>query len=251
MKSKLKKCSILVAMLFTMMSCASGGSPDIAPGGGGEGNTPIIQGEGHAIIYEINYEISSKDIKKTIGDVNQKVGEVSGYISSSSQDEDYAYYVYKVPVEQLQNVLDYIDAFEGIGSKGISTVEVTESIRDLESQIEVLQARKESYESVLKTETNLSLGERLQINDKIDSLNTQIVNLQKQLTDIENSVQFSTITIRYRSIDPSDNPFATYGTYLLHLVEYIGIALLYSLPFIVIAGVVCLIIFLRKKKMNS
>ena len=96
--------------------------------------------------------INGENVMDVKNQVNNKVIELEGYTSSSDETLKQAKVIYKIPTERLNLFLDYIDSFDGIGSKQISSSDITSSYAYVEAKIQTLMASREAYVKILETE---------------------------------------------------------------------------------------------------
>ncbi|MCH5180585.1 MAG: DUF4349 domain-containing protein [Erysipelotrichales bacterium] len=255
---------LLIALFgFSLASCGGNGgyyggddgqTNNGGPGVDGDGNQVVVD-TGHKIIYTVNYTIHSDEMQNVIKDINAKVYYFEGYISSSTQETDsYADFVYKIPTGHLNEFLDFVDSNEGIGSKRITTEDVTSTYNAIQAQIDTLEASKAAYERML-AEDNLSLDSIMKIRSYIDEINTQLKILYNKRDGYDAVLDYSTVKIHYyqNNVEVKNNSFLSdYPEFLARLGLGIVSFFAYSAPFLIAAGIVCLIIYLvRRKKLKQ
>lgn len=253
--------SFLLILLcgFGLVACGSGNGSYYGDGEKNDNNGPgvetagnqVVVDTGHKIIYSVYYSIQSTEMQKVIKDINSKVYYFEGYISSSTQETDsYADFVYKIPTGHLNEFLDFVDTNEGIGSKRITTQDVTSTYNSLQAQIDTLEASKAAYERML-TEDNLSLDSIMKIRSYIDDINTQLKLLYNKLNGYDAVLDYSTVTIHYyqnNTVTKNSSFLGDYPEFLANLGLGIVSFLAYSAPFLLAAGIACLIIYLVRRK---
>ncbi|MGM9969714.1 MAG: DUF4349 domain-containing protein [Anaeroplasma sp.] len=239
---------VIVFLFFILISCSSNG-PNNA--GGGETENNVVVDTNNKIVYTVDYKIYSSDISDYINRIGNWVKGYNGYISESEQsDDDYAIYIYKVPTSNLNHFLDDVDSLDGISDKNITTKDVTSTYNELEATIEMLEARKTAYLNVLKNDENLSKTEILEINELLDDIEVKLIAANKELGQLANKVNYSTITIKYYKNTNTETYqfFNNYLGYIISIGKTIGSIILYSLPFAIVGGIIVLVILLIKKK---
>lgn len=249
---KLKKLFAVILIIFVMLGVASCGGEAPAVGGGNSGNNNVVIETNNKIIYTVDYKIYAKNINERISTIGTWVREYNGYVSESSQnDVSYATYVYKVPTDKLNEFLDDVDSLEGITNKSISTLDVTLQYNEVEARIEMLEARKQAYLNALKNEPSPS--EIIEINKSLDELEVKLISAKKELAQLANKVDYSTITIRYYQSSETEIKqfFDDYFSYIVGIGKILCSVILYSLPFAIVALVVSLIAIIRRKKKNN
>ena len=238
---------ILIALLIPLFASCASDSPKY--NGASDGDNNLVAETTRKIYYTVDYDIRSKDYKEIKIEINNKVEEYLGYIQDSEELDNYSRYVYRVPTESLNTFLDYIDSYgNDVSNKRIRSTDVTSNYSQLEARKEVLLASREAYMNILK-ETTL-IADIIQIQDKLDDIDTEILTIEKEIASYDNLINYSTITIEYRD-EYETNPLADYGDYLINIVKYTGVAILYVLPFVLMGGTVLLVIMLVKKKRDN
>lgn len=265
MKKFIKLFLILFVMLFILSSCnkVDGGhdqsmepSPSNPEGGskpGASGSNSVVIETDHKIIYTVDYSLMCDNVNETIKTINNQIVTIGGYISNSNQsDADYGRFVYRVPTEQLNSFLDFVDGLGNSSSKSISTQDVTSSYNELVSRLEVLEASRAAYLKLLQNE-NLTIDEMITIQNKIDYLDQDIKTAHKNLDSLNSSLDYSTVTIVYYLDGTQENGFMkNYGSFLVSAGKTVGAVVLYSLPFAAVGGIIFVIIVLvRRKKKKS
>lgn len=251
MKKKFLSIFIFILMIFSLAAC---GNSSGVPGGADNGDNNIVDSSNNnKIIYTVGYRLYSDNIGEYITKINNWVREDNGHISESNQENnDYAYYVYKIPTDKLNAFLDKIDSLDGVNNKTVSTRDVTSTYNELEANIELLESRKTAYLSLLNSGT-LNKTEVLEIEKALDEVELKLITAYKDLAQLANKVDYSTVTISYykNSNTEAYQYFVSYGGYLISICTTIGSIVLYSLPFLLVAGIVVLVVIVVKKKKKT
>lgn len=247
---KIAFCFLLSLGLF---SCSNSSNNNPNDNEGNNNDINIIEANGNRkIIYEVSYIISGSKVEERMEEINNFIIEKNGYIEKANHytntDNDFrAYYVYKIPTNDLNDLLKVIDSYEETSNKSIETTDITSSYSQVEAKITTLEASLAAYQKLL-TDENLTIQEIIAINDKIDEINSELVNLYNQKDNYDENTNYSTIKINYYEKLGEDNAFESYGKYLLKVGETLILFILYSLPFLLITGIIIFIIFYAKKK---
>mgnify|MGYP003303603046 CR=1 FL=1 len=72
--------------------------------------------------------------------------------------------------------------------------------------------------------------------------------LNNQISQYDNLIDYSTVTITYNQTEVEEGFFAGYGEYLVGLIKLVFYLFMYTLPFTLLAGAIILTIFLIKKR---
>lgn len=244
----------LFALIFglSLASCGAAPNGDYIPENGGmdegvntETNNNVVTDTNRKVIYTVSYSINGDDVMDVKNQVNNKVIELEGYTSSSEETLKQAKVIYRIPTEKLNLFLDYIDSFDGVGSKQITSSDITSSYAYVEAKIQTLMASREAYVKILETE-NLSRSEIIQINDKIASIDTELLKISNEKASYDNKLSYSTVTINYYVNEPVVKEPTYFDKYWEYIKDFfVGLAdlILYSLPVLLVMGAVFSAIF--------
>jgi len=223
---------IILVFLIVLTSCRLAGESQ---------NDGVIQNGSHKIQYKFNYNIEDDNYKQIANSVNNKVYEFAGYVYESVENNNMLYYTYKIPSSESLSFSNYLDSLDCEKSKTEYTNDITITFNILEERILTLNSKKVAYNDELN-KPNLTLDEKLKINDMIDELNNQIYILNVDYERMKNEIDFSTFSIYYKEANSFWNSF---GKITLKLLNYVLITLSISLPFAILA---LIIIFIVKRK---
>ena len=263
---KIYKIFICLIMLFGfgLASCSNSSDNQLPTynenvGGGEDTNNNVVVDTNRKVIYSAEYTINNENISSIKSDVNNKSTSLQGYVSSSEEYTTRAKVVYRIPTDKLNEFLDYIDSFEGVTSKKISSEDITSSYSEVEARISVLEASRASYVSLLSA-GNLSKTEIMQIQDKIADIDAELLKISLQKDAYDSLLEYSTVTINYYVSAPIEKEptfFDEYWDYVGSFFTGIGKAFMYILPIALVGGVIFSAIFFpiylknRKKKLNK
>lgn len=240
---------LIILLLFTVMLLLFGCSAEDSKGMGVEtGDNNVTVETTRKIYYTVSYTIDTEDLGEINSSINSKVNELNGYVSNSSQNGNYANYVYKVPTKSLNTFLDFVDSFgENVSEKNVQSTDITSTYSQLDARKEILEASRVAYLKLLN-EKNLSISSIIELQNKIDDIDSELLNLNNQLSKYDNLVEYSTVTITYNQKDANEGFCVEYGNYLFGLLKLVFYIFMYTLPFTSIAGIVLLVMFLIKKR---
>jgi len=235
---KFLKFLFIIVFLLTLASCGSTKS-EYNHSDSSIYNDGLVYSSDRKIIYKVNYNYSAKNIKDEIKDIRNYVISESGYIESSYEDKKYAYYIYRIPTDKLNDFMKYIDEKTGYKDMNVSTTDVTTSYNYVGDILTDLSNRKTKYEQMLEN-NDLTYDEILQIENQIDKIRNEIADYESRVISQQEDLEYAKVTINYRI---KTNPFLDF---LVSVALYVGIVTIIFIPF----GTVGLIIFLifRKKK---
>ena len=129
MKKLLKVLFMFLFVLFALVGCDAANNmaaPDYDSkqeevAGDANVSNNVVVDTNRKVIYTASYTITSDEISTIKSSIGSKTIELKGYISSSNENKNSATIVYNIPTDQLNLFLDYVDSFEGVGSKSISS----------------------------------------------------------------------------------------------------------------------------------
>ena len=252
-----KKINAIMLILFggLLFSCSAennvGGG---VSGGATEGtNNNVVVETTRKIFYTVEYNISCEDYNEIKNNISKKVDDYDGYIQSSTDSTNYSEYVYRIPTEDLNSFLDYVDSYEEVSYKNVTSTDITSSYSQTEARIEVLENSRNSYLKILQ-DNSLSMQEIIQIQNKIDEIDSELLSLKNQMSYFDNLLDYSKVTIRYGKIYQEPSFFREYGQYFVDVFVGFGKFILYLIPFAILASpfvVLVVILNKRKKKINN
>lgn len=245
------KKKIYLILLFVLCSCMVGCGK-----GTTENDNAISNPEGSSFVetsqkiyYTVNISLKSSNVDGTINLLFDKTNELNGYMANSSiTSEGRSSVVFRIPTKDLFTFLGYLenDGNEVV-NKTINTNDITTNYNKVEARLEVLNTSKKSYLNLL--EKAYSVNDIINIQNKIEDIETEILELEMQKANYDNLLDYSTITIYINYEDSSY--FKEYLSYLVELCEVLFTILIYTLPFGLIAILVVTIIKLIKKKSSK
>ncbi len=234
----------LIVLSFLLISCTSDSDSN---GSNGPDHSVVIETT-RKVYYTVEYTFETKKCEEIKNKITSEVEKYSGYIESSLDEEIKSKYVYKVPTNQLNSFLKFIDELgEHASTKSVQSTDITTEYSEIEARKEVLIASRQAYLSLL-TKEELTMTEILSIQSKLSELDSEIATIEKNLNYYDHLLNYSTITIYYQS--PKSKPSFTseYFSFLGNFFLGIGQVILYLLPFIVIiGGIVTVVIFIDRR----
>ena len=241
---KLIKGLFAILFAFLLFGCDA---PDHAGANNEETNNSVVIETSRKIVYTVDYSIEGKDAFELKNDVYDKVISLNGYMASGDETFTTATIVYKVPTVVLDEFLDYVDGLDGVGYKNVNSNDITSQYSYVEARISTLEASKNAYLALLK-DSSLSRSDIIEINDKLEDIDTELITLYSQKAQYDNQLDYSKVTIRY-SVKASF--MNGYFNYLGEFFKGLGIAIMYMLPVLFVAGLIFSAIFFPIKYRNK
>ena len=211
-------------------------------------NGEINEETNRKIYYNVNYTIKNRHIDKTIATIGQKVKEYNGYIDNSYEKDNYANYVYRIPSDKLNDFMNYMSTIGSVIDKSFSSNDITIKYSYTTERLNTLYASKEAY-LVLLTREGLTMDEIISIKSKIEEIDTEIRTLERTKADYDNLLDYSTVTIVYRTSNKIKASFLKdYVQYLRDFVVGLFKFIMYALPFGIVGGGVAILIYFLQEK---
>jgi len=252
---KLFKLLFIFVFIFALVSCSGNDVGDGYTSYGSHSsaeNDVVDTSTSLKITYTVEYTIYTDfddDNKKSIKD---KVTEFAGATIASYESEEYARFEYKVPTNKLNEFLDYVDTFNGVGSKSVSSEDITSSYNYTAAQIQTLTTSIASLNTLLASAS--TTADVIAIQTKLDEYNAKLLALNNTLAAYNDELDYSRVTIKYYpSSEETKGFFEEYLGNLLTVFVFIGTAILYIVPiggvlFGLSYGSVKLVKVVKKKK---
>ena len=234
----------LVLLLAIIGVCACGADYDSDYGSNGSsittGNLPD-DFKDLKLIYQAKITVETEDYNRYIEELQIKISEYGGYISSSSENTTETLkkgvLTIRVPSENF-NDMKAATALNGVVvNSSHEVLDVTENYTDIEGRLEALKAERDALNAMLAKAEDVST--MLQIRKEINELNIEIETYQRQLNKYDSQIAYSTITLTVmQEIDDGGNS----GIVLFVLILFIMPETL-----LLIGIIVFVIIFVTKK----
>ncbi len=216
------------------------------------------------IVYNSSIDIETKNFDEDVKAIKQLVASNGGYYESSSISgtAEYggrnAYYTARVPSKNYQS---FMESVGGIGSVTYSS----ENVDDITSNYVDVQARLKSLNRKLQRLEELeanaeTVQDLLSIEDRINNVQYDIENYTAQLRLYDDKVDYCTVSISLDEVvtysevkkDTAWNRFteafvSSFSGFIAFL-QWIVIALIYILPYALVAAVIFVIVLVATKK---
>ncbi|MBE6663097.1 MAG: DUF4349 domain-containing protein [Ruminococcaceae bacterium] len=240
---------LLSLVTFSFVACGSSGGDvnyDAENGSMIGGGTVPEDLKDLKLIYQAKINVETDDYNKYIGDLETKIVELGGYISSanetSSESLKRAVLTIRVPSENYE-AMKKATALNGtVVNSSHEVVDVTESYTDIEGRLATLKAEREALNAMLEKADSIST--MLEIRKEINELNIEIESYQRQLNSYDGRIAYSTISLTVEQEIEDDT--TGFGWIILTIILFIA-------PETIICMGVCVVIavIIVKKKKNK
>ena len=227
------------------------------------------------LIRTVDLEIQTKEFDTVLTSVQERVQELGGYVEQSSIDSGssyyssynrYSYLTVRIPSDKLDGFLENVKETANVTNISESTEDITLRYVDAESRKIALETEQSRLLELLeKAET---VEDIITIESRLSEVRYQLESYTSQLRTFDNQVDYSTVHINIHEVDREtkvepkgfwDEVKEEFGDSLYGIgngIREFGIWFLGSSPnlviwAIVIAGVVCAVKFVRKKRIQK
>lgn len=280
---------LMLFLVFFLVACSSQSgnrSDDSMTGGGATTTDAISPGEeaspgqsgmnliGEKVIRTVNLQYETLSYDETIQHFADTVTEYGAFMEYSNETnyspsgsfgpESNQYrrveYIFRVPTEVLFDFLASLDGSSAVKiSERIGTEDVTQTYRDTEARIEVLNQKEVRLSELL--EQAVTIEEILQIESQLSDTIAERESLQSQIDSIDDLVAFTQVHVHVtekQRISESRGDAVSFWSRLkdafldsmyafYYWIQDFAIWLVYLLPYIVLIGVFALIYFAIRK----
>ncbi|OJF94586.1 DUF4349 domain-containing protein [Alkalibacterium sp. 20] len=249
----------------------------------GDGEVTVGQGQqliGEKVIRRVQLEYETLDFQTTTSFVLDTVSSYDGYIEYSNessysqtgispQDQSRQYrrvdYLFRIPTSSLDDFLDDLDGMDVYKlSENVGSEDVTQSYRDTESRIRVLENKEarlielleqaDTIEAILQIENSLSdtIAERESLQSQLETFDDLIDYTEVHLSVTERPRIANTrgegLSFLERIREALVDSF--YAFY--YFIQDAFIWFIYAVPFILIIGaIIGLVFYIRKKTVEK
>jgi hypothetical protein len=166
-------------------------------------NAPAAETEKRRLVYSGDVHIEVKDFTSLEKDLPATVERLGGFIASYSESrrdrtERGGTWILRIPADQFQEMLTWLDSNYYVVEKSVKSKDVTEEFVDLQARLS--NKRKTELrlaEHLAKSASNLT--EILQMEKEIERVREEIERVEGRLNYLRDQSELSTITLRAES----------------------------------------------------
>lgn len=214
-------------------------------------NNPEIE---RKIIKTGNIGLDVKDLQETEKNIEIRIKEFGGYISSTVLYTTGGSIVLKIPSENFDAFVQIVKDFGKITNKSVEAQDVTKKYFDIEKRIETKKILQQRYESYLKNASKVD--ELLSIERELNNVTVEIESMELELKTLSHLVAYSTLTLNLnipgtnqitRYLPSLKNGFADFGYGFVKFFYSLFFIILYvvafGIPIIVLIALIYFITF--------
>ena len=155
------------------------------------------------IIIELEYNVETKDLDKTVKSLEESVGKVGGYYENSylegnTENGGYARYVLRIPTDKLDGFTANVDFFGNVTSQNRTGKDVTTQYYDTESKLETLRIQQERVTELLKEAK--TLDEILMLEKELTGIRADIESLTTTIKKYDSLINYTRVTISINQV---------------------------------------------------
>jgi hypothetical protein len=275
---------LLVCLLIVTLcaGCSKGVYMDAVSNG--EAMAPELSGNNKAdqtgtdvlqdrkLIRKIHMSAETEDMDALLAHIDQRVGQLEGYIEARDIYNGSAYYgsrnrsatlTIRIPADKLDGFVQQIGEVSNIISNKETSDDVTLQYTDMESRLKVLRTEEERLLAFM--EEAKSVSEMLEIEKRLTEVQAQLDSLTSQLKVYDNLVDYGTIYLsveeveQYTEVQEKDptmwqrisTGFVNSAKNVWNFLKGVVVVLIVGLPYlalVAVAGIAVWLIIRRKRK---
>ena len=197
------------------------------------------------LIVTVDIRINSKDVEKSYKSIENKVKEYNGYFDNVESSKNRYYLTIRIPKDNLNNFISFIEESEKIENKNISTQDVTDTYYDTDNRIKNREVLLEKLRNYLKEAKNID--EILKIEDRINTLTYEIERMKGNLQNLQSSIDYSRVTVNIQNqeaIKSNTNIYNKYLNLISFLKEFFSGIIFFIVGFVAVGIPIVLILAL-------
>ena len=273
MKTRWIAVSLLI-LAFLFSGCSKSDTNAQAPTQTSKGEAQLTDSQagseskssGQKIIVTAEFQVETSDFSKAVEALLDAVTRGGGYVESMQQSggtetNGSGTYVLRIPTQGMDSFAQEIGKIGTVTRRTQDSQDITDAYYDVEAR---LQAKKTQYSRILALmEKSGSLSDLLQLEKELAEIQTEIDQLTGQQQRYDKQVDYATITVQLWQTALSQTGNTPFGSQALKalqdscavaltIVKGIGIAIIWLLPYLIIAAVViAIVLFVTRKKRRA
>ncbi|WP_258074901.1 DUF4349 domain-containing protein [Brachyspira murdochii] len=178
------------------------------------------------LIITANITINSKDVEKTYKSVEEKIKEYKGYFDNVESSKNRYYLTIRIPKENLNNFILFLEENENVENKNINTKDVTDTYYDTENRIKNREVLLEKLRNYLREAKNID--EILKVEDRINTLTYEIESMKGTLENLNSSVNYSKVTLNISDREAMKSGNANLYNKYINLISFFKSVFLFN-----------------------
>ena len=153
----------------------------------------------------------TKEYDKAVSSINDSISAHNGYVSeskvtgisysSSSKYSREAYFVIKIPAENLDSFISQVGGLLNVTSSSSTQDDVSEAYYSIEARMKTLETERESLLSMMASlDTSKDYNFWLSLRNQISEIEQQIAEYKAIIKSYDNKVTYSTVNLTVRDV---------------------------------------------------
>jgi len=209
MKKNVQNAIVFAMFLFMLFSCAS--APPAPSERSSDTGAAYRSGEtenDRMITYSVNLELSVKNTGETRKMLVEYVKSNNGFIVREAD----GFITSRIPAENMDNFINESKTLGKIENESKTGTDITDQYRDNVIRLDSLKNVRDRYLALLQRAN--SVNDILAIEKELERIILEIERLEGRIKNAELSVQYSSITVRFREkTKPGIVGWIFYGLY--------------------------------------
>lgn len=219
------------------------------------------------IVYSGDIVLQTKEYDTAKDQMDELISQYGGFVESSSEydngsetQSERSYYVTaRIPASDFDDFMNGLGEISGkIISQNITSSDMTRAYSDNADRIKALETEQETLLDLLSRSD--SVDDMIAIQAELANVRTELAELNRANNGIDYDVHYSTVSVELDEVvsyettqisfgERITNAFGASGTAFLHVLQGLLVAIIFLIPYAVIAAVIILLIrYIRKKK---
>jgi hypothetical protein len=158
------------------------------------------------VIYQANLELEVDDLETSVDSIRSLIDRSGGYTSNFYQrqqigDLKSVAWEFRVPVERFESLIAEISNIGAIGSKRVTSKDVTEEFVDLAARLANKRATEKRLQDYFDTHVD-SIDDAMMAEQEIDRVREVIERIEGRQTYLAERTNFSEVELQIRSRRP-------------------------------------------------
>ncbi|HXH22255.1 MAG TPA: DUF4349 domain-containing protein [Dehalococcoidia bacterium] len=184
---------------------AASGAASASGGLTGADTAALPSVDNRKIVQTASIRLQVKAVAESFGEVSAIATSAGGFVASSNfayqGEQQVATITLRVPAQAYQETLAKVRALGAkIDSETSNASDVTEEFSDLQARIRTLEAMEQQLLQLLSQARNVN--EVLQVQDRLNSVRTQIEQARGRIQLLEKLSDYATISVHLRPVAP-------------------------------------------------
>lgn len=230
--------------------------------------------EPEKVITTIYLDFETTEFNQTTDELMILVEKYKAYIENSNisynqyyNNKSYKYgsYVIRVPKDDVVSFKAELNGIGNMTSESTNKEDVTKQYRDTESRLRVVTTKEERILTLLEKAEKIE--DIIVLENQLSDIIYEKENLQSNLINIDDKVDFSTIRINVQEVEKLRNTETvetTFGTKIKNAIENsifgfknglqnMVIGFIYMAPFLILLGIILFVVFrvIQKIRINK